>query len=306
MNLNLPVEFCGKKFISPLVLPSGVFTSKEDFLKAQNYGASAITTKSYTFYPRVGHPLPVIARFAGGFINSVGLKNAGIAEAKKQIKEFQKVLSIPVFISLFDTKIRDFTQMVLHLLPLKPEFLELNLSCPNVEDEYGKSLASEEESAYQVVRTVKKIVGNQVKIIAKLTPNVVDIKKIALAVEEAGADAISAINTVGPGMIIDIKKRKPVLGAKKGGVSGPAIKPIAIRCVYEIYEAVSIPILGMGGITTWEDAVEMIMAGATLVGVGSAVYLKGWRVYQEIIEGIKNFLKEEKIKDVKSLIGLAH
>lgn len=306
MSLTLPIEFCGRRLVSPLVLPSGIFTTKNDFINAQNYGAGVVTTKSYTFYPRAGHPAPVVARFEGGFINSVGLRNAGIAEAKRQIQEFQRALSIPVFVSLFDTNIRDFTQLVLHLLPLDPEFLELNLSCPNVDDEYGKPLATQEESAYEIVRKVKKIVGERVKIIAKLTPNIPDIKKIAIAVEEAGADAISAINTVGPGMIIDIKKRKPILGAKQGGVSGPAIKPIAIRCVWEIYEAVNIPIIGMGGVASWQDAVEMMMAGATLVGVGSAIYLKGWRLYEQIIEGIKRYLKEEKIEDIRSLIGQAH
>ncbi len=306
MNLKLPIEFLGRKFVSPLVLPSGILTTKNDFINAQNHGAGAVTTKSYTFYPRSGHPAPVVARFEGGFINSVGLRNAGIAEAKRQIQEFQKSLSIPLFVSLFDTNIRNFIQLALHLLPLKPEFLELNLSCPNVDDEYGKPLATQEESAYEIVRKVKKVVGGEVKIIAKLTANVPDIKKIAVAVEEAGADAIAAINTVGPGMIIDIKKRKPVLGAKQGGVSGPAIKPIAIRCVYEIYQVVNIPIIGMGGVTSWQDAVEMMMAGATLIGVGSAIYLKGWSVYEQIKKKKKRYLKEEKIEDIKSLIGQAH
>lgn len=305
-NNLVKVKFCGAAFSSPLVLPSGIFTTLHDFENASLNGVGAVTTKSYTYYPRKGHPAPVVAKYAQGFINSVGLRNAGISEAKKQVKEFQSNLKTPVFVSIFDTKIKDFCQLVLHLLPLKPSFIELNLSCPNVEDEYGKPLATGAESAYEVVKIVKKLVDDKTKIIAKLSPNVPSIKEIARAVEDAGADAISAINTAGPGMIIDIKAKKPVLGAGFGGVSGPAIKPIAVRCVYDIYETVDIPIIGMGGISTWEDAIEMFMAGATLVGIGSALYLKGMRVFQEINEGIANYLKDHKHKSVEEIIGLAH
>lgn len=306
MKKKLSIKFCGKTFSSPLILPSGIFTTLNDYLNAEKNGAAAVVTKSYTYFPRQGNPAPTIVRFSSGFLNSVGLKNVGIVEAKKEIEMLRKNLKIWVIVSIFDTNIKNFIQLALHLLPLKLEFLELNLSCPNVEDEYGKPLATEAESAYQVVKKMRKILGEKIKIIAKLSPNVGDIGKIALAVEDAGASAISAINTVGPGMVIDIKKKRPVLGAKKGGVSGPAIKPIAIRCVYEIYKKVNIPIIGMGGVTSFEDAVEMMLAGATLVGVGSAVYLKGWSVYQEILNGLENFLKEEKIKKIERLTGLAH
>lgn len=306
MKKKLSIKFCGKTFSSPLILPSGIFTTLNDYLNAEKSGAAAVVTKSYTYFPRQGNPAPTIVRFSSGFLNSVGLKNVGIVEAKKEIEMLRKNLKIWVIVSIFDTNIKNFIQLALHLLPLKLEFLELNLSCPNVEDEYGKPLATEAESAYQVVKKMRKILGEKIKIIAKLSPNVGDIGKIALAVEDAGASAISAINTVGPGMVIDIKKKRPVLGAKKGGVSGPAIKPIAIRCVYEIYKKVNIPIIGMGGVTSFEDAVEMMLAGATLVGVGSAVYLKGWSVYQEILNGLENFLKEEKIKKIERLTGLAH
>lgn len=308
MNNSSPlkIHFCGQVFSSPLVLPSGILTAKNDFLNAQRYGAGAVTTKSYTYFPRVGHPPPTVARYDCGFINSVGLRNAGIAEAKKQIKEFQKDLKITFFISLFDTNIKDFSQLVLHLLPLRPKFIELNLSCPNVDDEFGKSLANQSESAYQVVKKIKTIVGDKIKIIAKLTPNVPNIRDVAIAVESAGADAINAINTVGPGMLIDIKAHKPILGASQGGLSGPAIKSIALRCVYDIYEAVNIPIIGTGGISAAKDAIEMFMAGATMIGVGSAIYTKGLKVYTEINEGIKKYLVENHYKSIKDLIGLAH
>lgn len=303
---NLKVNFCGTSFRSPLVLPSGILTTKRDFLNLQVNGAGAITTKSYSFYPREGHLPPVVAKFTAGVINSVGLRNAGIAEAKKHIREFRSTLTIPVFVSLVAEKIKDYAQLVLHLLPLKPAFIELNLSCPNVDDEWGKPLATQFESAYEVVKKIKKLVDKKVKIIAKLSPNVPSIRDVAIAVESAGADAISAINTVGPGMLIDTKSKKPVLGAKQGGVSGPAIKPVALRCVYEIYEEVNIPIIGIGGISTAQDAIDMFMAGATLIGVGSAIYTNGLKVYTEINEGIKKYLQENRYRSIKNLIGLAH
>jgi dihydroorotate dehydrogenase (NAD+) catalytic subunit len=191
------------------------------------------------------------------------------------------------------------------MIELRPAAIELNLSCPNVEDEFGVCLATQKDSSYQVTKAVKKNIG-KIPLICKLSPNVPNIGEIAKACEAAGASAISAINTVGPGMVIDIYKKRPILGNKKGGVSGPAIKPIAIRCVFEIYEAVKIPILGMGGISNWQDAVEMMMAGASLVGVGSAVYLRGWGIYGEILIGLKDFLRSQKIPNIKNLIGIAH
>ena len=300
------IRFCGKTFSSPLVLPSGIFTTLNDFKNARNHGAGAVTTKSYTYYPRRGHAAPVVVKYGQGFINSVGLRNLGISEAKKQITEFRKNLDLPVIVSIFDTKIKDFCQLILHLLPLKPRFIELNLSCPNVEDDFGKPLATGSQSAYEVVKMVKELVSDDTKIIAKLSPNVVSIKDIAKAVEEAGADAISAINTVGPGMLIDIKAKKPMLGAGFGGVSGPAIKPIALKCVFDIYETVNLPIIGMGGVTSWQDAVEMLLAGATLVGVGSALYLQGMKAFTEINGGIGNYLRENNYQALSDIIGLAH
>ncbi len=303
---KISVNFLGKKLSSPLVLTSGILTTKNDFVNCEKNGAGTITTKSYSFYPRKGNPIPVVAKTNFTVINSVGLRNAGIAEAKKHIIEFRKSLKTPFIISLVAERIVDYEQLALHLLPLKPPLIELNLSCPNVDDEWGRPLATQAESAYVVVKKIKKIVDDKVKVIAKLSPNVLSIKEIATAVEAAGADAISAINTVGPGMYLDIYNKKPVIGAKQGGISGPGIKPIAIRCVYDIYEAVNIPIIGIGGITTWEDAVEMFMAGATMIGIGSAIYYKGLKVFSEINEGLEKFLKENHYRSVKNLIGLAH
>lgn len=302
----METKFLGINFSSPLILPSGVFTTLTDFLNAQKHGAGAITTKSYTKNPRQGNPQPVVARFDHGFINSVGLRNIGIEKAVDEIKIFQQKLAVPVIVSLFDTNIGNILFMVEKILPLKPNFIELNLSCPNVDDEFGKPLGMGAESSYLVVKKVKKLVGKRTKIIAKLTPNVVNIKEIAKAVEEGGADAISAINTLGPGMLIDINNFRPKIGAKIGGVSGPAIFPVALRCVYEIYQTVKIPIIGMGGVTNWKDAVAMFLAGASIIGVGSAIYLKGWSVFEEINQGVKEYLKQKNFSSPEEIIGLTH
>lgn len=298
--------FCKEEFRSPLVLPSGIFTTLKDFKNAEHWGIGAVTTKSYTYYPRRGNKVPTVAKFGDSFLNSVGLRNLGISEAKKQIVEFRSKLKVPLFISIFDTKIKDFSRLVLHLLPLKPDFIELNLSCPNVEDDYGKPLATAAKSAFKVVKLVKSITGDGTNIVAKLTPNVPDIKEIAVAVEEAGADGITAINALGGGMLIDVKNKKPVLGAGSGAISGPALKPVALKCVYDIYDAVDIPIIGLGGVTDARDAIAMFMAGATLVGVGSAIYLKGMKVIDEINRGIAKYLKENRFKTVSEIVGLAH
>lgn len=302
---DLSLDLLGIKFKNPLFLPSGIITEIFDHKKAEEAGAGMVVLKSITLEKRKGHPFPWVIKYQGGFLNSVGLKNPGLKKAKEEIGEFLRQSKIPVFVSVFATKVAEFKRLVEELVELKPAGIELNLSCPNVEDEFGVCLASQKDAVYQVVQAVKKVTNN-IPLVTKLSPNVSNIAEIAKAAEEAGAEAISAINTVGPGMVIDIYKKRPILGNKKGGISGPAIKPIAIRCIYEIYQSVKIPILGIGGISTWQDAVEMMMAGASLVGVGSAVYLKGYGIYQKIIEGMREFIRKEKIKNIKELIGAAH
>ncbi|MFN4212667.1 MAG: dihydroorotate dehydrogenase [Microgenomates group bacterium] len=303
--MDLSINFFGEKLKNPLFLPSGIVTDIPSHINAIRAGAGLVVLKSITLKPRVGNPLPRIVKFSSGFLNSVGLTNPGLKEGIKQISQLMKKSTTPLVVSIFSTSIKEFVVMAEEILEIKPFALELNLSCPNLRHETNIIISHQGKSSFEAVRAVKRLVG-KMPVFAKLSPNVENISEIAKWCQEGGADAISAINTVAPAMVIDIKKKQPMLGAKVGGVSGPAIKPIAIRCVYEIYQAVNIPIIGMGGVTSWQDAVEMMMAGATLVGVGSAVYLKGWAVYQQIIEGIKKFLKRENFKEIKSLIGLAH
>ncbi|MGB9883586.1 MAG: dihydroorotate dehydrogenase, partial [Microgenomates group bacterium] len=263
---NLEIEIFNIKLNNPLFLPSGIIGDIPSHKLAIDAGAACVVLKSITVEKREGNPLPRVAKYNAGFINSVGLRNPGLKEAKVQIKNFlQTYKNTPVIVSVFAADILSFKKLVSEIASLLPFAIELNFSCPNVADEYGQMLSEKKEMVEKVLKSVKKEVG-KIPLIAKLSPNVENIGELARACEQAGADAISAINTLAFGILIDIKKRKPILGAKKGGISGPAIKPLAIAKVYEIYEAVKIPILGMGGISSWQDAVEMMMAGATMVG----------------------------------------
>jgi len=303
--MKTSVRLFGKRFVNPLFLPSGIINDIPGHKIAVDAGVGAIVLKSITVERREGNPIPRVVKYTGGFINSVGLRNPGLNKAKEEVKIFIKTTDVPVIVSVFAAKISDFERLVAEIAPLKPAAIELNLSCPNVEGEFGCMLANSSRSSSEATKVAKKVIG-KVPLICKLSPNTTNIGEIAKACEAEGADAIAAINTVATGMVIDIHKHRPVLGAKKGGVSGYGIKPIAIARVYEIYEAVKIPILGLGGVTTAEDVIEMMMAGATLVGVGSAVYTHGYKLYKQMMEGIKEFMKKEGVSDIKSFIGAAH
>lgn len=303
---KLKVTFCGVSFENPFILPSGIIAEIPEHKRAVEAGCGGVTLKSLTYEKREGNPLPRVCKYDCGVINSVGLRNAGIEKGSQEIAQFLKEnKNTPIIVSLFSTKIKEFVYLVEKIVPLYPSFIELNLSCPNTEDEMGRPLGMEEGAAGKIVKEVKKISGD-IPILAKLSPNVTNIAKIAKSCEIEGADGIVAINTVGPGMVIDIGKRKPVLGAKKGGVSGPGIFPITVRCVYEIYEAVKIPIIGMGGVTKWQDVVEVVMAGATLVGVGTATYTKGMKVYDELKKGLSEYMEKEDVENLGEIIGVAH
>lgn len=303
--MSLKIKLFGKKLENPLFLPSGIINDVAGHKLALDSGAATVVLKSITLEPREGNPIPRVAKYEYGILNSVGLKNPGLKKGKEQINDFIKKTKEPVIISVFATNVKNFKKLVSEMAELKPYAIEINLSCPNVEGEFGQMLSNKSDSSFQVIKGVKKEAG-KIPLIAKLTPNVEQVAEIAKACEQAGASAIAAINTVAPSMVIDISKRKPVLGMKKGGLSGPGIRPVAIAKIYEIYEAVKIPILGMGGVEKWQDAVEMMMAGATLIGVGSAVYLRGYKIYGEILAGLKEYLTKEKISDISKLIGVAH
>ena len=302
----LAVKFLGVEFNNPLVMPSGILQEVAAHYQAEKNGLGGITTKSMTMEPREGNPMPRVIKYDHGILNSVGLRNPGITKGIGEWEKFIKETKIPVICSVFAVSVKDFVYLSEEAEKIEPAMIELNLSCPNTVDELGEPLGMGVDSTAAAVKAVRKALNKDTKILAKLSPNVGNIGEVAKAAESAGADAISAINTVGPGMVIDIRRKKPMLGNIVGGVSGPGIRPVAVRCVWDIYNSVKCPILGMGGVETANDVVEMMLAGATLVGVGSAWYRHGFGIYAKIKTDLIKYMKENKIKSLSELVGGAH
>ncbi len=300
--LDLSTSIAGLKLKNPTILSSGIFgTSSELIKRAFENNAGAATIKSIGPKPRDGNNNPSVIDFGHGLLNAVGLPSPGYKNMDMEFNELSKIKE-PVIWSIYGSKIEDFVNITNYIIKYNPKIIELNISCPNKES--GMLFSQDKECAADVIKVVKNA-ANHVIIIPKLSPNVSNIVDIAYACEKAGADAINAINTV-QGMVINIDAKKPVLDYKKGGISGPAIKPIAVRCVYEIYERVSIPIIGTGGIMNGRDAIEMIQAGASAVGIGSAVYYNGIGVFRNIVNEIKEWMQENSHSSIKEIIGIAH
>ncbi len=290
MGNLLKASICKVELDNPTVLNSGYLGVNSDALiRAAKMGAGAVTSKSCGPKPRKGHPNPTVLQFGDVIINAVGLSNPGVDEEVLEILRAVQEARVPVIASVFAETAEGFAKVAKKISRVRPAFIELNMSCPNVQVEMGRPFACDSSDAGSVVRMVKNAVKTPV--IAKLSPNVLDIVSIAKSVEEAGADAINAINTVGPGMVIDVEARKPVLANKVGGISGPAIRPIAVRCVWQISRAVDIPVIGTGGVMTGRDAIEMFMAGASAVGVGSALHYRGNDAFKLIRKEMEEFMK---------------
>jgi len=298
----LQINLCSIKLKNPTILASGILgVTKESVDRIGKAGAGAVTLKSLCHEERFGNPNPAMFGFEHGFLNAVGLPGQGIDNA---VKEFGRLdnLSMPVIASIFGYTIKQFGEVTKKMAFLKPAMIEVNISCPHMD--YPKPYYADSEFAAKITEICKKNSG-KIPIIMKLSPNVHDIKEIAHAVERAGADAITAINTAS-GMLIDIDACKPILANKIGGLSGPALKPIAVRCVYEIYETVKIPIIGTGGVTYGKDALEMVMAGATAVGIGTAVYYRGIDVFKRVCDEMTTWMKKNKVKSLGEIRGVAH
>jgi len=299
----LETNFCGIKLKSPLVLASGILgTSPELMQRIANSGAGAVTTKSIGPIEREGWKNPTVIELEHGLLNAVGLPSPGYNNMEEEFSELNKI-KVPWIASVYGSSIEEYVKVAEYVSKKNPSMIELNISCPNSKA-HGQIFGINPEIAKEITQKTKQACG-KIPIMPKLTPQATDICEIAMACEEGGANAICAINTV-QGMAIDIEMRKPVLSNKMGGLSGPAIKPIAIRCVYQIFEKVKIPILGMGGITRGEDAIEMIMAGATAVGVGSAVYYNGIDCFKKINSEMENWMKKNKVKNLEEIKGAAH
>lgn len=305
--IDLSINLCGKKLTNPLILASGILGTKAALLaRVAKTGAAAVTTKSCGLLPRQGHENPTVLASEHGLLNAIGLTNPGVSEEVKEILKFKKLLKNSktlIIASFFGGTLAEFIKVAREISKARPDFLEMNISCPNTESDLGRPFAVDPADTYQVTKGVKK--ATEIPLIVKLSPNVTDIQEIAQAAQDAGADVLCAINTVA-GMKIDVESGEPILTNKVGGLSGPAIKPIALRCIYQIAQAIKIPIIGLGGVTTGEDAVEMIMAGATAVGVGSAVYYRGLNVFSKIREEMKDLMKKLNYQSIQDFQAIAH
>ena len=305
----LEVDLCGVGLPNPLVLASGILGTEAELLtRVARAGAGAVTSKSCGPLPRAGHPNPTVLAWEHGLINAVGLANPGVeAEIDKlaQAKALLQPLGTALVASIFADTVEGFARVAARIIDAEPDLVEVNISCPNVHDEFGAPFAANAGAAADVTAAVAHSVADRVPVLVKLSPNVTDIAAIAQAVAAAGADGITAINTL-PGMVIDLHARRPTLANRTGGLSGGAIRPLAIRCVYDIYRAVDLPIVGVGGVSSGHDAVEMIMAGATAVGIGSAIYHDGPQALARIRTEMTALMAELGFDCVEDMRGVAH
>lgn len=307
MISNLSVNICGFELKNPLILASGFLGTQAELMqRVAKSGAAGVTNKSCNLQGRAGYENPTVLAWEQGIINAVGLTNPGIDKETEELKKFNRMKKKETCLiaSIFGATIKEICQGAEKISKAKPNFIELNVSCPHVDPKVKGQFYNDKKAIFLLVKSVKKVTS--VPLIVKLSANTEHIVKVAKAAELAGASAISAINTLGPGMLIDIETGKAVLSNKFGGLSGPAVFPIALKCVYQIYQAVKIPIIGMGGVTYGKEAIAMIMAGATAVGVGSAIYYRGINVFNKINSEIRDFLLSHKIKSVSEIRGISH
>ena len=304
MSKNLlSTNLAGLKLASPIALASGVMGyTGESMQRIAQAGAGAVITKSVGVEPRPGYPNPTVVQANAGLINAMGLPNPGIDEYTEEIRYAKTILKVPLIVSVYGYTAEEYASVAQKALAAGADAVELNVSCPHVKDT-GSEIGQNPKVLAEVVRKVKAAVRKPV--IVKLSPNVNDIAEIAKVAVKAGADALTAINTV-KAMAIDVETQMPVLGNVKGGLSGPAIKPIALRCIYDIFEAVKIPIFGCGGVTNWQDAVEFFLAGASAVQIGSGVALEEPELFQTINKGVQAYLEKKGYGSVKEIVGLSH
>lgn len=297
--MNMKVNIAGVEWKNPVTVASGTFGSGAEYADFVDIGRlGAVTTKGVANVPWPGNPTPRVAETYGGMMNAIGLQNPGIELFCERDIPFLKQFDTKIIVNVCGKSAEDYCEVVERLADEDVDMLEINISCPNVK-EGGIAFGQNPKSAEDITRAVKKYAKQPV--IMKLSPNVTDIAEMAKAVEAGGADAVSLINTL-TGMKIDIHRRTFALANQTGGVSGPAIHPIAVRMVYQTAQAVNLPIIGMGGIACAEDAIEMMLAGASAVSVGTANFHNP-AVTMEIVEGIEEYLRQNNMEDIRELIG---
>ncbi len=305
MDLHVDLVSGGKRQLSlanPVMTASGTFGNGLEYQKIfdiQRLGA--IVSKAITRKPRRGNVQPRIAETAAGMINSIGLQNIGLSAIIRDVAPVWETWQVPVIANIAGETVDDYAELASRLDGVAGvAAIEMNISCPNVES--GLEFGADPNAANEVTKAVRR--RTDLPLIVKLTPNVTDIAAVASAVVDGGADALTLINTY-PAMSIDVRSRRPALGWGAGGLSGPALKPIAVRLVYLVSQVVDVPIIGCGGITTGEDAIEFLLAGASAVQVGTATF-RSPRAALDVLEGIEEYMRDEGVEDVASLVGAAH
>ena len=297
--MNLSVDIAGVTMKNPVTTGSGTFGSGEEFSEFVDLSKlGAVTTKGVANVPWPGNPVPRVAEVYGGMLNAIGLQNPGIDVFIERDIPYLKKAGATIIVNVCGKSEKDYLEVVERLSDQPVDLLEINVSCPNVK-EGGIAFGQNPKALYDITKAVKAKAKQP--IMMKLSPNVKDITEMAKAAVDAGSDALSLINTL-TGMKIDIERRDFVLANKTGGMSGPAIKPVAVRMVYQVANAVDVPIIGMGGIATAEDALEFIMAGATAVSVGTANFINPATTL-EVVDGIKAYMERHQIDDINELIG---
>ncbi|MEE8113998.1 MAG: dihydroorotate dehydrogenase [Nitrososphaerales archaeon] len=300
--VDISVAISSLKLENPTLLASGILgISPKTFMRIKKSGAGGIVTKSIGLEPNDGYSAPTLVEVEGGYLNAMGLPNPGCEAFSEELREADW-LDMPIIVSVFGSSPEELAKIVDSFEDTPCQAYELNLSCPHVSN-VGVEVGSDPRSVYELTSAIKQ--KSKKPLFVKVTPMVPDVIEIAKAAEEAGADGITAVNTM-KGMVIDLKIGRPILHNRVGGLSGPALKPVAIRCVYELYKSLNIPIIGCGGVTTWEDAIEFFMVGATAVQVGTAIAGRDLIVFQEIVDGIIKYLEEKGHDDLKGIIGIAH
>lgn len=297
--MNMSVNIAGVEWKNPVTVASGTFGSGAEYSEFTDLNQlGAVTTKGVANVPWSGNPTPRVAEVYGGMLNAVGLQNPGIELFCKRDIPFLKQYDTKIIVNVCGHSTEEYVEVVKRLADEPVDMLEINISCPNVK-EGGIAFGQDPKAVEAITREMKKYAKQPV--IMKLSPNVTDITEMARAAEAGGADALSLINTI-TGMKIDVHRRKFVLANKTGGMSGPAVHPVAVRMVYQTARAVNIPIIGMGGIMTAEDAIEMILAGATAISVGTANFVNP-KATMEIVDGIEKYMKQYHVEDINELIG---
>ena len=303
-NIDLSIKLCNIRLNNTTILASGILGTTKALLKrvAEN-SAGAVTIKSISVEPREGHKNPTVITFEAGMLNAVGYSNPGVEAAAREFTDLQDV-GVPVIASVIGTQKEDFVRVVEGISGLEFSAIEIPLSCPHTPGFGLLAGQGTPQATFEITSAVRR--ATSLPIFVKLSPNITEICNIAKAAEDAGANAITAVNSMGPGMIINIEAQKPILSFKVGGVTGDALRPIAVRCVYDLYKAIKIPIIGVGGISTGRHAIEMIMAGASVVGIGTGVYYRGVDVFRKVCEEMTQWMQENGFSNINSIVGGAH